>query len=238
MSSSDLFELYRLHQVDQALLEMKQKAASLDGGKAILAEIRAYQAENAEVLEAPKRIAARIQDLTEKNEALALKVKQEEKLLYGGSVVNSKEAAALEHEIASLKAQEEANTLKALELIELQTPAQEAAKPFQRHLSTLAKAFEAKKNKDVEHSQSLQIEYKAKSAERPAFEKNVKPNLLSQYDAIRHKYAGIGLAVVRGQSCGACGTILADRILLSLDNDKVNQCETCHRILFKLIPGT
>lgn len=238
MSSSDLFELYRLHQVDHALLEMKQRAATLDGGKAILAEIRAYQAENAEILEAPKKIAAQIQELTEKNKAISLKVKQEEKLLYGGSVVNSKEAAALEHEIASLKAQEETNTLKAMELIELQSPAQEAAKPYQRHLSTLAKAFEAKKNRDVEESKTLQVDFKAKSAERPAFEKNVKPSLLSQYDAIRQKYAGVGLAVVRGQSCGACGTILADRILLSLDNDKVIQCETCHRILFKLIPGT
>jgi predicted nucleic acid-binding Zn-ribbon protein len=223
MSSSDLFELYRLHQVDHALLEMKQRAATLDGGKAILAEIRAYQAEHAEVLEAPKKIAAQIQVLTEKNEAIALKVK---------------EAAALEHEIALLKGQEEANTLEAMELIELQSPAQEAAKPYQRHLSTLAKAFEAKKNRDVEESKSLQVDFKAKSAERPGFEKIVKPSLLSQYDAIRQKYAGVGLAVVRGQSCGACGTILADRILLSLDNDKVIQCETCHRILFKLIPGT
>lgn len=236
MADSPLYELYRLHLVDSALEDMKKRAAALDGGKAILAEISRYKTEHAEALEAPKHLEAEIKDLESRSQAHLAKIKHLEKELYGGSVVNAKEAAGYEQEIATLKGLRSQHEDRELELMELLPAAEEAAKPHQQRLSQLAKAFEQKKQSDIAESEQLKKAYAEKSKERAPLAAAVSSGLLAQYDAIRKKHGGIGMGVVQGANCGACGNNLPTKVLDWLNSDKVITCESCHRILIKLVP--
>ena len=217
---------------------MKKRAGALDGGKSILAQISALRQEHKLEIEAPELITAELKELDAKSAIHRAKIKELEKQLYGGSVVNSKEAAGYEQEIAHLKGLIEANETRSLELMEEEPNARATAKPFQVQLQGMAKAYEAKKASDQKEAVQLQNDFKAKSAERPPLAAEVPAPLLAQYDLIRHKYGGTGMGVITGTACGACGTQLPTKLLESLDHDRVVTCESCHRILIKLVPGS
>ena len=238
MPESPLYSLYRVHQVDAALNDMKKRAAALDGGKAILAQIAAIKEQHAAEVEGPTKIADELKDLEAKNSIHRAKVKDLEKQLYGGSVVNSKEAAGYEQEIAHLKALVDTNETRMMELMEASADADEAAKPFQQQIDKLTQALNAKKVSDQKEAVQLQADYKAKSAERVPLAAEVPKPLLTQYDIIRQKYGGIGMGIVAGKACGACGTQLPTKIIETLDFDRLVTCESCHRILIKLVPGS
>lgn len=238
MPESPLYALYRLHQVDFALLDMKKRAASLDGGKSIAEEVAKIKAWNKVTLEKPAAIEAEIKDLESRNAIHAEKIKSLEKQLYGGSVVNAKEAAGYEQEITNLKSTIEKNELKVLQLMEELPIAKETAQPILIQISNLVKQYTAKKKSDQEEAVELQAAYKKKAAERAPLAAEVEKPLLAQYDAIRQKYGGIGMGVVEKNSCGACGTLLPTKIVEVLDHDKIVTCESCHRLLIKLVPGS
>ncbi|MBL8060340.1 MAG: hypothetical protein JNK63_06450 [Chthonomonas sp.] len=238
MPESPLFALYRLHLVDFALHDMRKRAASLDGGKAIADEVAKIKAEHRAILERPGEIDAEVKELENKNSIYADKIKSLEAKLYGGSVVNSKEAAGFEQEIESLKSTIDKNEMRSLELLDELPQAQGIARPIQVQIANLVREFTAKKKSDQEESVSLQAAFKAKSAERAPLAAEVDKPLLAQYDAIRQKYGGIGMSVVEKGSCGACGTLLPTKVIDSLDLDKVITCESCHRLLIKLVPGS
>lgn len=238
MSQNALYELYRLHLIDAALLEMKRRAGALDGGKAILQEITEFKTAHKEILERPGHIEQALKDLDAKSQAAAEKIKSLEKQLYGGSVVNAREAAGFEQEIKTLREQQDRYAEEGMVLMEELPGAQEAARPLRQELSKLAKAFEAKKQADQSESGTLQTAYKAKFGERQVQAALVSKPLMAQYDAIRQKYGGIGMGIVDGNRCGACGTMLPEKVLQSLDQDRILPCESCHRILFKVVPGS
>ncbi|MCC6686604.1 MAG: hypothetical protein IT205_06415 [Fimbriimonadaceae bacterium] len=238
MPESSLYALYRLFIVDLALLDMRKRAAALDGGKALAAEVIELKAANKDVIDRPDSIQAEIKDLENKNIIHREKVKNLEKQLYGGSVVNAKEAAGYEQEIAGLKGIVDANELRVLELIDELPSAQAEAKPFQDEIATLVKQYTVKKKSDQEEAVELQARFKSKSAERPPLANEVEKPLLAQYEAIRQKYGGIGMGVVEQSSCGACGTLLPTKVVESLDSDRIVTCESCHRLLIKLVPGS
>ncbi len=237
MPESPLYDLYRLHLVDAALEGMKRRANALDGGKSLLQAISAIKAEHGMVLTKPKKLEESIKELEGTNAGYVTKIKAFEKELYGGNVVNAKEAAGYEAEIASLKkiiAQHEDEMMAMMEELPV---AQELAKPKMREMQALAKQFEAKKAADIEEGKSLQLQYNAKAKERAPLAAAVQKPLLSQYDMIRAKYGGLGMGVLSGSACGACGTLLPTKVIESLNHDRIVTCESCHRILIKLVPG-
>ncbi len=238
MPDSPLYELYRLHVIDSALEEMKSRASALDAGKSILNAMQRLREEHGEALNLPVQMESEIKDLEGKNEIYSAKVKQIEKDLYGGKIVNPKEIAGFETEVKQLKTLCNSNDERMLELMDQLPEAQANAKPIRAKLAEMQKQADAKKAADIAESHQLQAAYKAKHAERAPQAALVPKATLTHYDAIRQKYGGIGMGVVTGKACGACGTQIAGKILDHLDNDRVHTCESCHRILIKLVPGS
>jgi len=237
MSDNSLYMLYRLHLVDTELLHLKQRAATLDGGKALAQEIRDIKQANIEILERPAKLKAALKELEDKVAASTEKKKALDKTLYGGTVVNSKEAAGIESEIASLGQKINDYEMSMLEIIDQEPAALAEARPIAKQINQMVKSLEAKKADDVQILEEIKAKFAAKQVERASAAKEVERGLLEKYEAIRTKYHGIGMGVVVSEKCTACGTSLARRIIEAVNSDKFMTCETCHRILFKVVPN-
>lgn len=237
MGENGLYALYRLHQVDSALLDMKRRAAALDGGKALKEAMDRFKAENAKTLEEVSNLETRIKGLEDRVQLNNEKIKQLDKTLYGGSVVNTKEAAGYEAEIKQLKTAVANAESELLQCMEELPAAQVAAGPVAEKVQQYLLAIKKKNAQDVAEGASLQASYKEQSAERAKRAAEVPKPLLAQYEAIRTKYLGVGISVLKGGTCGACGTNLPTKVVQSLDSDRLVTCESCHRILFKVVAG-
>ena len=127
MSYTDFRALHNLHLLDVAIVEIRRRAAALDPGKAIQAEINKLQAQYDEVGGQYKALHGEQADLELHQKAIDNKVAQIEKELYGGKVVNSREVENLNKDIAAHKKRRSDLDERLFELLELVPPAKEAA---------------------------------------------------------------------------------------------------------------
>jgi uncharacterized protein len=231
--SEDLFRLWKLHQIDAALVELRARAASLDPGKEILARMQSFQAEHDEALSQAKALSAELTDLELKQKGLDEKIAKFEKELYGGKVVNPREVEAIQKEIAMLKRQRGESDVRILELWESAPPAKEKAEEAQRRMGDLKRELAEFQKGALEKKGQMEQEYKALAAQRAGLEAEVPKALLARYDAIRQKHGGIGMArITKKGNCGQCGTSLPTKVIQDVKEDRVVTCEQCHRILY------
>src|SRR4051812_48895574 len=116
MASLELQRLWKLHQIDSALLEIRNRAASLDPGRAQAAEVKKLQAE---MDASPGRILqGELTDFELQQKTLQDKIKKFEGQLYGGKVVNPREVEALQKEVSILKRQRDEFDERIIDLLD------------------------------------------------------------------------------------------------------------------------
>ncbi|HSI72050.1 MAG TPA: C4-type zinc ribbon domain-containing protein [Fimbriimonas sp.] len=234
MASPEISRLWKLAQVDRALAEIRVRAAALDVGQKIQAEITAIEKEEAEVGGTARSLRSELADLELQQKSIDDKIKRIDKELYGGKIVNPREVENFEKEIAGLKKQRGKADERILELWELLPPAEAAASGVQKRLEDKKQQLAERRKKAVQEKGMLEADYKKYTALRPELAEAVKnPTLLARYDSLRQRHSGLGMAeVTRKQSCGVCGTNLPERTIQMLKDDKLVTCESCHRILY------
>lgn len=233
MPSPELQRLWKLHQIDSAIAELRNRAAHLDVGRVIQAEIDAITKEEAVVGGEARRLSAELTDLELANKGIDDKIKKIDRELYGGKVVNPREVQNLEREIEILKRQRSGNDEKILELWELAPPAKEQAAKVQERLEAAKLKLGQRQNEALREKKNLEAEFARLNQSRPDAGKGISPSLLARYEDIRKRHGGIGMAqITKQQTCGGCGTHMPERTLAALKDDKVATCESCHRILY------
>lgn len=234
MGSADLLRLWKLHKVDRAIVEVRQRAAALDSGRAIQTQIAALDAEFALVDGEAKRLSGEQHDLELKQSGIEDKLKRIDKELYGGSVVNSREVENLQKEIAILKKQSGDIDERLLELWELAPPAKAASDAIGQKIAERKEALAEYQTKVVAAKAQLEAEFKLRSEQRPELAAGIPKLLMERYEFIRQKHDGIGMARITGlpASCEMCGTLLPERLIEVAKEDRVATCDSCHRILY------
>ncbi len=234
MASNDPLRLWRLAQIDNRLAEVRSRAANLDVGQRLAAEVKALEAKEAEVGGTFRDLTAESRDLELANGGIADKVKRIEAEMYGGKVVSTREVENLSKEIAAQKRQRDKNDDRLLAIMELLPAAEEAAKKWARALDQRKKMLAARQVEAKTERAGLEEEYKRLAAERPERAKALSPSLVARYDDIKVKHGGIGMVEVnlKDGTCSGCGTHLPERTIQGLKDDKVMACETCHRLLY------
>ena len=231
MASPDLRRLWKLHQIDVAIQEIRNRAAHLDVGKAASAEIAALTDQLAK--SEYKILAAEQLDLELKQKSIADKIKKFESELYGGKIVNPREVEGYEKELGILRKQRVELDDRILEIMEAMPAQKSAADHIEKALGDKKKQLAEIQNKARLTKAQLEADFKTKTAQRPEVAKDQNPTILAKYEAIRKNHHGIGMAeVVKKIQCGACGTMLPVRTLQACLDDKTVTCETCHRILY------
>jgi len=233
MASAELQRLWKLSQIDTALVEIRHKAASLDPGKKIMQELEELKKLDADVGVKARKLSAELADLELVQKGIEDKLKKIDKELYGGKVVNSREVENLEKEIASLKRNRNSNDEKILELWEIVPPAKEAAAKIDAQIEEKQKLLAERKKRAVSDKAALEAEFARLTKLRPDATRGITPLLMAKYDGVRQRNGGIGMAEVTSrQTCARCGTVMPERTVQGLKDEKVITCESCHTILY------
>jgi len=233
MASADLLHLWKLHLVDASLQEIRDKAAALDPGRAIMAKLEVAQKELDAQLGEAKSLLGEQTDLELQQKSIDEKIKKFDKQLYGGQVVNPREVEAINKEIALLKKQRGDMDGRILELWELVPPAQAKAQEAQAVVDGLKADLKEFQKGAMAQKAALEQAYKETGAKRAGALAEVPGSLLARYDAIRQRHGGIGMSrISKRGTCGACGTSLPTKVIEDAKDDRVVTCEECHRILF------
>lgn len=233
MSVADLRKLHAVHKIDLVLADIRTKAAALDPGRAIQAQIVKLQAESDELEKAAHALHAEQIDLELRQKSLTDKQKKLDRELFGGSVVNPREVETMQKEIDSIKRQ-------VSEMDELLLGFMERVPPAKSEAAEAAKRLEAEKKKLAEHQkqvlaskQQLESKFKEVSAMRPGAVRDIPAALLEKYESIRKKHGGIGMTEAgKNGRCAQCGTGLPTKIIEAAKDGRVVACESCHRIVY------
>lgn len=232
MASSELRALWKLNQIDSSLVDIRKRAAALDPGRKLMADLEVVEKEYAEVGGAAKALTGELADLELAQQGAADKIKKIEKDLYSGKVVNPREVEAYQKDIEALKRQRAKHDDRIMELLELAPPAKAAAAAVEAKVAKVKAELSAHRKAAMELKTKLEEEFKRLNAARPEAAKGIDAGLLARYDAIRAKQ-GTGMAdIKKGSSCAGCGNLLPARTLEALKVDRTVTCEQCHRILY------
>ncbi len=232
MASPDLRKLWKLNQIDSALVDIRKRAAALDPGKKLMADIAALETELAEVGGKGKALSGELADLELAQLGAADKIKSIEAKLYSGKIVNPREVEAYQLDVAALKRQRAKHDDRIMELLELVPPAKEVAAEVEGRIAKAKAALAAHRKSVLETQAKMQEEFKRLNSERPGAAAGIEAGLLARYESVRAKH-GTGMAeIIKGRSCSGCGNHLPERTLEALKVERTVTCEQCHRILY------
>jgi predicted nucleic acid-binding Zn-ribbon protein len=233
MASLELMRLWKLAQIDNRINDIRLRAAALDPGRGIQAELKALAAEDEEIGGNARALSAEQKDLELLQASLDDKLKRIDKEMYGGKIVNAREVETLEKEIAAIKRQKDRNDDRLIELLDLVPPAQAAAKKIEEKIADANKRLAARRKKAIEEKTMLEEEFKRLNTVRPDVAKNVPATMMPRYENAKQRGGGVGMVEFKkGDTCGGCGTHIPERSVQALREDKLVTCESCHRILY------
>jgi len=228
----EISRLIDLQAIDRQLQELEQSLASIAGGVDQLRdETQSNQAE--------------LDRLTEQNKEITAARKRAERELAEGEVRirnkrmrltlvrNDKELQALTHEIESLKETNqrlESEVLTSMEGADARTARiKELGEAIAKGRTDLA-AAQKEIAAEVEELKGA-IGKHRKSREKVA--ENVDANLLSRYQMIFNRRAGVAVALAKGGTCQGCRMRLPPQLYNEIQKHlQIHFCPNCQRVLY------
>ena len=227
--------LLELQAIDTAVDRLRTRRRQLESGaEATAARGEADEAENVlgELglrLDAlgrdQQRIEHEVDSLTQKSAA-------EERRLYDGSIVNTKELESLQREIENLKRRSADREDELLAMMEEREGLEANAAVARAESDRLrTRADETSRAGDAEFTQ-IGFELETLAARREAIAPNIDPELLELFDDLRAQKKGVGVAELIDGVCQGCHEKLS---AMEMDRIKhaegVRRCEHCRRIV-------
>ena len=209
---SSLPEAERLRQLDELLGELRQDHAIAT---------KQHDEINSDYLKLEGEI-----------ELLDTKISKEEQRMFSGSVTNSKELAALQAEVESLKRKKSGLEDDLLELME----AREGAAATLERLSSERDDAEKESAELTQTVAGLTSDIDAESAEHQRARQDIAAltpaDLLALYEKIRETKGGVGAAALTGGTCQGCHTKIPQKELERIRAEGgLQRCDNCRRIL-------
>lgn len=231
----ELFPLFKLHEVDAAMVDAKKRHDNMDPGREIAARMQAVSKEHEAAKHEADRLVGELKDAELLQKSIQEKIAKFDKQLYGGTIISPREVENFQKEIGLLKVQRDGLDDRILELWELVPPAQAAEKELAVQVETLKAELDAHQKKVVEERAKLAALYKELAARRPALAAKVDANLLKIYEANRARHGGVGMAEIDpNNNCARCGMSVPRKTIDAVGRDVVMTCESCHRIFYKV----
>lgn len=226
-------QLYQLQsldsEIDKTSHQLDEIAAKLGESEALIKTKR-----EAEVAEQNlRKIQATVQDLDLEVKSLANKIAGEEKRLYSGKVLNAKEAANLQEEVASLKRRHGEREERLLEAMLEAEEAEEIVHQKQSKLAQLKAEWASDQEKLKQTQSTLEHKLTELKERRPAIIETINQEDLSNYESLRSKKAGRAIVAVKSSVCQGCGMTLSNsRVQRARSGTELIYCSICGRILY------
>jgi predicted nucleic acid-binding Zn-ribbon protein len=201
---------------------------------AAMADLTALEGTVAEVDAERKELARAQQRFEDEIASLRAKAEQHDKTLYSGSIGNPRELQALQDEIAALQRRITHLEDQEIEVMEQLEPVEARLAAFGRQRAELDDRAAGLRAQIAEAEVEIDAELERVRSERGTAAATVEPDLLSEYEQLRPRTGGIGIARLVNGHCGGCHLALSavevDRIK-HLPEDEVVHCEECGRLL-------
>ena len=230
---SNIFQLYRLQQIDSQIDEMKE----------IISKNERVINDNSEIINLENNVLFLQNQLDQANQELhtiekqvdscKLKLSYNQNTLYSGKVKNPKELQDLQLEANSLT-----NQINGLEsdLLAWMIKVDEINAEYADSLKLLEYSKKEKSEKDEELKKNNQ-EYEHKISilqhERQRILNSIDPSLVDSYEKLRSKKNGVAVSRIVSNSCSVCGATLNSTLIQrARAMEKIVFCDTCNRMLY------
>ncbi len=150
-----------------------------------------------------------------------------------GQVKTNKEYAALQQEIASLKADNSMMEEEIIRILDEVEAAEEEVKKEKERLKQVEKEFVILEGDLAQKEKGLSQSIEDLKKRREEIMLQVIPDAKALYDTIVQKKQGLALVKVNGEICGACQLQLRPQLLNEIRlGESLILCENCSRILY------
>ncbi|MGH2690825.1 MAG: zinc ribbon domain-containing protein [Actinomycetota bacterium] len=241
VSRESLMDLLELQKVDSRIHRLEHGLANLPEA-AELEQLQARRAELAGTIDEARTVvhdhAKQQKRLEDEIDSIVTKLKQEDLRLYGGTVTNPRELAAMQGEIEALRRRQSSLEDEDLEVLE----ARETAEGRLRELESEAEALdasiaEATGRRDVAVA-GIDGELAEARSERAGWVPKFDAGLLGLYDRLREQMIDhVAAAPLLDGSCQGCHMRLPSQEYERVrDSTGLIRCDECGRILVVVRP--
>jgi uncharacterized protein len=230
---SRISQLFDLQQIDSSLDRRVARMREIDAQMGDSPELVAARAAHDEARALLARHQAGLKHHTHDAEDVAIRLKMQEKRLYGGSIKNPKELSQVQDEVNHMKSRIKAlddSILDAmLEVEEAEARAASRKSDLER-LDGDQQQFQAglleEKDKLTEQARVLQVKRQRAIADIPWAD-------LQAYERLRRARGGVAVAAVHQGLCGGCHVSVPAHVLRTArSSSEFTLCPSCGRILY------
>ena len=227
--------ILELQELDSALDRLEARRRQLEEGEE-LAAARAVM-EDAESRLGEIRLALDAVQVEQRRlehevDTLDQKAAADEKRLYDGSIVNTKELEALQHEIANIRERKSRTEDELLDRMERREELEARAVQAEEEVAGTRARLESVGGDAARELDEVVATLAETRSERDALAPELAEELLELYEDLRGQKKGVGAAAIVDGVCQACHEKLS---ALELDHlkhtDGVKRCEYCRRIV-------
>ncbi len=214
-----------MNEIQGALADLPARRAQVEGAVGIAR--KAWEQEQVR-LDANERERRQLESLLSMERD---KVKKWEGRL--GEIRTPREYAALSREIEIAKKTNDGQSEQVRELTAQAGEVRKALEAKEEELSEREAAAQAEVEEIEKRKAAADEKLRALEARRGEAVKQVDPGLLSKYENIKRRRAGVAIAQVVGMTCKGCHRNVPPQLAITLQRaNSIETCPNCHRIIY------
>jgi predicted nucleic acid-binding Zn-ribbon protein len=227
--------LLELQELDTAIDRLQHRREQLDSGEELAVarkEMEEAEARLGELRLALDSVASESSRLEHEIESMSAKLVAEEKRMYDGSIANTKELEALQHEITNLRDRRSRAEDELLDQMVRREDLDARATTADAEVAATRARTEEIGGEAARELDEIGAGLAERRAAREALAVELDEELLELYEDLRRQKKGIGAAAIVDGVCQACHEKLSAVELDRLKHtDGVKRCEHCRRIV-------
>ena len=232
---SDLLALYRVQELELAILERTRRIKAINVEMAGDAELVAARAQHEAAQTAHQEIAKRRSEQEHEIRAVVDKRESSEATLYGGAITNPKELQDLQMEVDALGRRKTVLDDQMLQILMEFGDAEEQLQAADEQLSELSAAREDANIELQAEKDELAQAVNTMLAERKCQVAEISPDLFQTYRQMRAPKANRPLAPLQDKACTSCGIEQNIVVIKAINRSSdIVHCQNCGRILLRL----
>jgi predicted nucleic acid-binding Zn-ribbon protein len=228
--------LLELQGLDTSIDRLEHRRAQLEAGEETSVarkEMQESESRLGELRLALDAVGVESRRLEREIDSMTAKIAAEEKRMYDGSIANTKELEALQHEISGLKERRSRAEDQLLEQMERREEMDGRALTADEEVAAARARVDALGGDAARELEQVESALAQTRIARDALVPEIDEQLLELYEDLRRQKKGIGAAAVVDGVCQACQQKLSAVELDKLKHtDGIKRCEYCRRIVF------
>jgi predicted nucleic acid-binding Zn-ribbon protein len=231
---SELAILIRLQGIDLELRKINEEKSSVpEHLEALQKHLSSKEAELNELNERITEIQKRKVDVEDEFELENVRLGKSQKKL--SSLKTNREYQALQKEINEIKKANAAREDEILAIMEETNSLQEEIKGKKQQVKQDRKEIKAEQKRIKQLQARLNAKIAALTEDSEAVSKDISPNLLTKYNFLKDRRAGVAIAAVTDGVCSACNMNIPPQLYNELLRDeKILTCPSCQRLIYAL----